>query len=84
MNLRLLGNAVLTAALSLLPVLYLHLIWPGVPALVATHTTGGVADHFAGRQELWGTAWVLAMAFVLLTFWPQVHDGQSLFWSSPR
>jgi hypothetical protein len=84
MNFRLAGIAVLTAGLSLLPVLYLRLIWATIPALVATHSSQGVANHFAERQALWTVAWWPALAFVTLTFWPQVHDGQSLFWSSPR
>jgi hypothetical protein len=74
----------LTAGVSLLPVGYLYLIWPTVPAWVATHSTNGIADHFAQRQELWAVAWWPALAFVVFTFWPQVHAGQSLFWSSPR
>ena len=84
MTFRSIGSAVLTAGLSLLPVLYLHLIWATVPALVATHSSHGVADHFANRQALWTVAWWPALAFITLTFWPQVQEGQSLFWSSPR
>lgn len=76
--------ALLTGALSSLPALYLRLVWPTVPGLVATHSSGGVADHFAGRHELWSVIWWPALAFVVFTFWPQVRAGQSLFWSGPR
>ena len=84
MTFRVVGIAGLTAGLSLLPALYLHLIWATVPALVATHSTQGMADHFANRQALWNVAWWPALAFVTLTFWPQVHEGPRIFWSSPR
>lgn len=84
MTFRLVSITVLTAGLSILPVLYLHLVWSTVPALVATHSTNGVADQFASRQALWNVAWWPLLVFVTLTFWPQVQEGQSLFWSSPR
>lgn len=77
--------AALTGILSVLPVLYLRLIWPAAPELVAMHYNAhGVADHFVSRHELWGIAWWPLVAFVALTFFPQVRPGQSLFWHSPR
>lgn len=41
-------------------------------------------DHFVGRQWLWNIVWLPAIAFVVLTFLPQVQAGQSFFWSSAR
>jgi hypothetical protein len=71
------------ALVASLPVLYLHFAWPTVPEMVPTHFgAGGVPDHFTGRQWLWNLAWLPAAAFVVLTFLPQVHTGQSFFWSS--
>jgi hypothetical protein len=74
--------ALLAAGLALLPVLYLHLIWPSVLAWVPTHYGPSGPDHFVGRAWLWNVVWLPALAFGVLTFWPQVQDGQSLFWSS--
>ncbi|MGI4734953.1 MAG: DUF1648 domain-containing protein [Janthinobacterium lividum] len=75
--------ALLTGTIAFLPALYLHLIWPTVPALVPTHFgADGVPDHFSGRQCLWNVVWWPALAFAVLTFLPQVHEGQSFFWSS--
>jgi len=76
--------AALAAGLALLPVLYLKLIWPTVLAFVPMHFSLGVPDHFVDREWLWNIVWLPALAFVVLTFLPQVQDGQSLFWSSYR
>jgi hypothetical protein len=83
MNSRVVITALLTGLVASVPALYLYWVWPTVPELVPTHFGAtGVPDHFAGRQWLWNVAWWPAMAFVVLTFFPQVHEGQSIFWSS--
>jgi hypothetical protein len=76
-------NAVLTGLVACLPAIYLYSIWPHVPALVATHFgADNIPDHFTSRQHLWNVVWWPAIAFLVLTFLPQVHERQSLFWSS--
>lgn len=83
MSRRVVVIALLTGLVAGVPVLYLYWAWPTMPELVPTHFgAAGVADHFASRQWLWNIVWVPAVAFVVLTFLPQVHEGQSLFWSS--
>ena len=84
MNRQIIGAAALAAGLALLPVWYLHSIWPAVPALVPMHYSppGLTPDHFVGRQWLWNIGWLPGIAFAVLTFLPQVQAGQSLFWSS--
>ena len=84
MSLRVVGAALLAAGLALLPVLYLRLIWPTVLAYVPTHFSGGQPDHFVGRGWLQNFVWYPAIAFVVLTFWPQVRAGERLFWSNAR
>ena len=80
---RLVIIALLTGLVASIPALYLHWVWPTVPELVPTHFgANGMPDHFASRQWLWNVAWWPVIAFVVLTFLPQVHAGQSLFWSS--
>lgn len=75
--------ALFTGLVASVPALYLHWVWPAVPELVPTHFgANGAPDHFASRQWLWNVAWWPAIAFVVLTFLPQVHAGQSFFWSS--
>ena len=75
--------ALLTAGLALLPVLYLKIIWPSVLAFVPTHySAAGVPGRFVEREWLWNIVWLPALAFMVLTFLPQVQAGQSLFWSS--
>jgi uncharacterized membrane protein YidH (DUF202 family) len=75
---------VLAAGLAFLPVLYLRLIWPTVLAFVPTHFSGGQPDHFVERAWLQTFVWYPALAFVVLTFLPQVHAGESIFWSNAR
>lgn len=83
MSRRVVISALLTGLVAGVPVLYLYWAWPTVPALVPTHFgANGAPDHFTSRQWLWNVAWGPAVAFVVLTFLPQVHEGQSLFWSS--
>jgi hypothetical protein len=54
-----------------------------MPALIPIHSgLDGTPDHFSGRQLLWNVVWWPALAFVILTFFPQVRVGQSFFWSS--
>ncbi len=62
---------------------YLHFIWPSVLALVPTHYgASGQPNHFVDREVLWNVVWFPAISFIVLTFLPQVHAGESLFWSS--
>ena len=84
MRLRVVGAALLAAGLALAPVLYLRVVWPTVLAYVPTHFSGGQPDHFVGRVWLQNFVWYPALAFVVLTFWPQVQAGESLFWSNAR
>lgn len=85
MTRQLLLAAALAAGLALLPVLYLHFLWPSVLALVPMHyTSAGVPGHFVGRAWLRDVSWLPGLAWAVLTFLPQVQPGQSLFWSSPR
>ena len=58
----------LTALLSVLPVLYLRLVWSTVPTLVAIHFNNSGADGFTHRQALWDMARLPLVAFVALTF----------------
>lgn len=81
---RVVPAALLAIGLALLPALYLGFIWPTVLAEVPTHFSAGQPDHFVGRQWLWNISWYPAIACAVLTFLPQVREGQSLFWSSPR
>ncbi len=85
MNSRVVVAALLTALLALLPVVYLYFIWPTVLAFVPMHYgASGVPDHFVERIWLWNIVWYPALGFVVFTFLPQVHEGQSLFWSSSK
>jgi hypothetical protein len=84
MNYRVLMVTLATALLAMLPVLYLHRIWPGVLAFVPTHHGGGSPNRFVERAVLWNVAWFPAIACGVLTFLPQVQAGESWFWSSPR
>jgi len=85
MSRQLLFAAALAAGLALVPVLYLAWLWPQVLAFVPTHYgLDGSPDHFVGREWLHNISWLPGLAWVVLTFLPQVHDGQSLFWSSYR
>ena len=80
---RLVVIALLTGLVASMPVLYLCAVWPTVPELVPIHFgANGIPDHFTSRQWLWNIVWWPALAFIVLTFLPQVHSGQSLFWSS--
>lgn len=76
--------AVLAVGLALLPVLYLKLLWPTVLAYVPTHFSLGSPDHFVSREWLWNIVWLPMLAFMVLTFLPQVQAGESLFWSNYR
>lgn len=84
MHFRVVGAALLAAGLALLPVLYLWLIWPTVLAYVPTHFSGGQPDHFVERAWLQSFVWYPALAFMVLTFLPQVQAEESLFWSNTR
>ncbi|MVN74747.1 hypothetical protein GO988_00230 [Hymenobacter sp. HMF4947] len=85
MNRRVFLAALLAAVVALLPVWYLHLIWHRVLAFVPIHyNAGGVPNHFVGKEWLWNIAWFPSIAFAVLTFFPQVQVGQSIFWSSSR
>ena len=77
--------AALAAALALGPVFYVHFVWPSVLAFVPIHYgLHGEPDHFVPRIWLRDISWLPGLAWVVLTFLPQVQDGQSLFWSSYR
>lgn len=77
--------AALTAGLALVPVIYVHSSWPSVLAFVPIHyTSAGVPGHFVERGWLRDISWLPGLAWVILTFLPQVHAGQTLFWSSQR
>ncbi|MGI4759623.1 MAG: hypothetical protein ACRYF0_02875 [Janthinobacterium lividum] len=77
--------AALTAGLALIPVLYVRFAWPAVLAFVPMHyTSAGVPGHFVPRQWLRDISWLPTLVWAILTFLPQVQDGQSLFWSSYR
>gem|GEM_PF-2474197 len=77
--------AALAAGLALLPVLYLHWRWPSVLAFVPMHySLDGIPNHFVPRVWLRDVSWLPGLAWVVLTFLPQVQDGQNLFWSSYR
>lgn len=77
--------AALAAALALGPVLYLHVIWPSVQAFVPIHySLDGSPNHFVPRVWLRDISWLPGLLWVVLTFLPQVQEGQSLFWSSYR
>ena len=84
MSFRVVGAALLAAGLALLPVLYLRLAWPTVLPYVPTHFSGGQPDHFVGRAWLQHIVWYPGLAFVVLTFLPQVRARESLFRSSAR
>ncbi len=85
MSYRVIKAALVAAALALLPVLYLHYHWPKILAFVPIHYgPSGHPNRFVGRQILWNVAWFPTIAYVLFTFFPQVQDGESLFWSSPQ
>ena len=85
MNRQVFLAALLAAIIALLPAGYLYLIWPKVLAFVPTHYGADWApNHFVRKEWLWNIGWVPAIAFVVLTFFPQVRPGQSLFWSSAR
>lgn len=79
-----LATALLAAIVALLPVFYLHFIGPTLLAFVPIHYSADGPDHFVGREWLWNIVWFPTIAFVVLTFLPQVQDGQSLFWSNYR
>lgn len=79
MKSRVLASALLAAVVALLPMLYLHFIGPTVLAFVPIHYSSSGPDHFVGREWLWNIVWFPAIAFVVLTFLPQVQEGQSLF-----
>ena len=77
--------AALAAALALGPVFYVHFVWPSVLAFVPIHYgLHGEPDHFVPRIWLRDISWLPGLAWVVLTFLPQVQDGQSLFWSNYR
>lgn len=77
--------AALAAGLALVPVLYVQFAWPSVLAFVPMHyTSAGVPGHFVPREWLRDSNWLLGLVWAVLTFWPQVQAGQSLFWSSYR
>lgn len=84
MNYRVMTAALAAALLALLPVFYLYHLWPTVLAFVPVHYSLDSPDHFMGRQVLWNVVWFPAIAFTVLTFLPQVREGESLFWSSPQ
>ncbi len=84
MSYRVITAALAAAALALLPVLYLHYRWPTVLAFVPIHYGPNGPNRFVDRQILWNVAWFPTIAYVLFTFFPQVQEGESLFWSSPR
>ena len=83
MNRHRLLQAVLIAAVSAAPLLYVYVQWSEVPAWVATHYHLGEADRWAPRETLWTVAWWPALAFVVFTCWPQVR-GTAWFWRSAR
>ncbi|MDO7886524.1 hypothetical protein [Hymenobacter cheonanensis] len=69
--------AALAAGLALVPVLYVQFIWPSVLGYVPMHyTSAGVAGHFVERTWLRDISWLPGLAWVALTFLPQVQDGQ--------
>ena len=77
--------AALAAGLALLPVLYLRWRWPAVLAFVPMHYgPNGLPTHFVPRAWLRDLSWLPGLAWVVLTFLPQVQAGQRLFWSSHR
>jgi hypothetical protein len=84
MNRQVFSAALLAAVVAMLPVLYLYFIWPAVLAFVPTQYSVSGPDHFVGWQWLWNIIRFPSLAFIALTFLPQVREGQSLFWSSLR
>ena len=80
---RLLLHPLLVGALSVVPALYVYARWPHVPALVAIHFNGeGTPNRWVPREVLWAPAWWPVLAFVLLTWFPQVRGAW--FWRSDR